>query len=106
MESNQLSEQDVRRAVTSFRVTLSYQLEPLRAIPFVLGNPIIALAVTKQVMRELPQDIETVIATMDELREVEQWADEHGIKIRHWEILNDAKAVLETARSYISERPN
>ena len=97
MEPWELSEQDVRRAVTGFRVTLSYQLEPLREIPAVLENPTVEPAVTQEAMRELPQYIEKTRSIMDELREVEQYADERGIKIRPLEHLSDAKAVLETA---------
>lgn len=90
----------------SFRVTLSSQLEPLREIPVVLENPSVAPAMTEKFMRELPQYIERTRSIMDELWEAEQYADERGIKILPWEVLHQANEVLETATTYISERPN
>jgi len=97
MEQRELSERDVRRAVLAFRVTLVSQLEPLREIPAILEHPSVPPAVTQEAIQELPQYIERTRSTLDELREVEQYADERGIKIRSWEHLNDAEVVLETA---------
>ena len=97
MGSNELSDQDIERMIASAHVTLSYQVFYLRAVPSLLENPTIAPEVTQQALQELPQYIEKTRSIMDELREVEQYADERGIKIRPLEHLSDAKAVLETA---------
>jgi len=104
MEPRELCEKDVRRAVLAFRVTLVSQLEPLREIPVILEHPSVPPAVTQEAIQELPQYIERTRSTLDELREVEQYADARGIKIRSWEHLNDAEAVLETATIAVWEK--
>ncbi len=96
-----LSNQDLRRAIVSLRVTVSAQFTALE-------SRTAALEMAKGLILKLPKDIEQLELTLADLREAERLADENGIVFPNqgYPALGQVEAVLERAKTYISKRPN